>query len=60
MFEICGIKMFSAEDITKALHVSKETAYRIIKSKEAHAKTIGRKILVSEENLRKVLNNVKV
>ena len=59
MFELGGMKMFSAEDIKSAFHVSKETAYRLIKSKDAHAKILGRKLLISEDNLRKILNNVK-
>lgn len=59
MFELGGMKMFSAEDIKTAFHVSKETAYRLIKSKDAHAKVLGRKLLISEDNLRKILNNVR-
>ena len=58
MFELGGMKMFSAEDIKTAFHVSKETAYSLIKSKDAHAKVLGRKLLISEDNLRKILNNV--
>ncbi len=30
MENMCGIKMFSAQDICKGLHVTKETAYDII------------------------------
>ena len=52
--------MFSADDIKTAFHVSKETAYKLIKSKNANAKYIGRKLLISEDNLKKILNNVKV
>ncbi len=59
MFELGGMKMFSAENIKTAFHVSKETSYRLIKSKDAHAKVLGRKLLISEHNLRKILNNVK-
>ena len=33
MENMCGIKMFSAQDICKGLHVTKETAYAIMKSK---------------------------
>lgn len=57
MYELNGIKMFSADDIKTAFHVSKETAYKLIKS---NAKYIGRKLLISEDNLRKILNNVKL
>lgn len=38
MYELNGIKMFSTDDIKTAFHVSKETAYKLIKSK--NAKTI--------------------
>jgi transposase len=54
-----NIKTYSANDIVKAFHVSKQTAYTIIHSKEAHAKQLGRKLLVSEENLLNIFNNVK-
>ena len=60
MYELNGIKMFSADDIKTAFHVRKETAYKLIKSKNANAKYIGRKLLISEDNLKKILNNVKV
>lgn len=60
MYELNGIKMFSADDIKTAFHVSKETAYKLIKSKNANAKYIGRKLLISEDNLKKILNNVKL
>ena len=59
MVQISGIKMFSAEDICHNLHVAKETAYAIMKAKEAGARYIGRKLLISEDNLRKYLNNTK-
>lgn len=60
MFKIGETVMFSAEDIRKSLHTSKETAYSILKSKGANAKMIGRKLLISEDNLRKILNNENV
>lgn len=59
MYQIEGIKMFSAKDICKGLHVSKDTAYAMIKSKEANAKYIGRKLLISEDNLKRILDNVR-
>ena len=59
MENMYGIKMFSAQDICKGLHVTKETAYDIIKMKNYDAKYIGRKLLISEDNLRKYLNNEK-
>ena len=58
MYQIEGIKMFSAEDICKGLHVSKDTAYAMIKAEEANAKFIGRKLLISEDNLKRILDNV--
>ena len=41
------------------LHIAKETAYAIMKAKEAGARYIGRKLLISEDNLRRYLNNEK-
>ena len=51
MENMCGIKMFSAQDICKGLHVTKETAYAIMKMKESGARYVGRKLLISEDNL---------
>lgn len=59
MENMCGIKMFSAQDICKGLHVTKETAYAIMKMKESGARYVGRKLLISEDNLRRYLNNEK-
>ncbi|MCF0125801.1 MAG: helix-turn-helix domain-containing protein [Clostridia bacterium] len=59
MVEICGIKMISAQDLCESLKITKETAYGIIKAKESGARFIGRKLLISEDNLRKYLNNEK-
>ena len=59
MENMCGIKMFSAQDICKGLHVRKETAYAIMKMKESGARYVGRKLLISEDNLRRYLNNEK-
>ena len=58
MVQISGIKMFSAEDICRSLHIAKETAYALIKDKDSRAKYIGRKLLISEDNLKRILNNV--
>ena len=52
MENMCGIKMFSAQDICKGLHVTKETAYAIMKMKESGARYVGRKLLIREDNLR--------
>ena len=59
MENMCGIKMFSAQDICKGLHVTKETAYAIMKMKESGARYVGRKLLISKDNLKKYLNNEK-
>lgn len=59
MVEICGIKMISAKDLCKSLNITKETAYAIMKAKESGARYIGRKLLISEDNLKKYLNNEK-
>ena len=42
MENMCGIKMFSAQDICKGLHVTKETAYAIMKMKESGARYVER------------------
>ena len=39
MENMCGIKMFSAQDICKGLHVTKETAYAIMKMKDGSRMT---------------------
>lgn len=57
MENMCGIKMFSAQDICKGLHVTKETAYAIMKMKNSGARYV--ELLISEDNLRKYLNNQK-
>lgn len=46
MENMCGIKMFSAQDICKGLHVTKETAYAIMKMKESGARYVVRKLLI--------------
>ena len=53
MENLAGIKMFSADDLCKGFHIAKETAYAIMKSKESGA----RKLLISEDNLKRYLNN---
>ena len=60
MENMCGIKMFSAQDICKGLHVTKETAYAIMKMKESGARYVGRKLLISEDNLKKYLKKEKI
>lgn len=60
MYQIGDIKMFSAKDLCENLHLTKETAYEIMHSACYGAKPVGRKLLISEDNLRKYLNNEKV
>lgn len=57
MENLAGIKMFSAKDLCTGFHIAKETAYAIMKSKDSGARYIGRKLLISEDNLKKYLNN---
>lgn len=59
MENLAGIKMFSAQDLCTGFHIAKETAYAIMKSKDSGARYIGRKLLISEDNLKKYLNNEK-
>ena len=56
MENMCGIKMFSAQDICKGLHVTKETAYAIMKMKESGARYVG----ISGEEIDQDLNSVGV
>ena len=59
MENLAGIKMFSANDLCKGFHIAKETAYAIMKMEESGARYVGRKLLISEDNLKKYLNNEK-
>ena len=56
MCTLGGITMFSAEDICKAFHVTKITAYKILALPQANAVKIGRKILITEQNLSNILS----
>ena len=50
-------KNFATDYLTDT--VTKETAYAIMKMKESGARYVGRKLLISEDNLKKYLNNEK-
>ena len=56
MFIIGNTTMYGADDICKSLHVTKETAYRLLALPQANAIKLGRKILISEQNLLGILS----
>ena len=56
MYTLGNMTMYSANDICKAFHVTKETAYRLLALPQANAVKMGRKILISEANLLGVLS----
>ena len=56
MYTLGNTTMYSADDICKAFHVTKETAYRLLALPQANAVKMGRKILISEANLLGVLS----
>lgn len=57
MYTLGKIVMYNAEDICKAFHVTKETAYKILDNPQAKVAELGRKKLIAEENLFNILNN---
>lgn len=57
MYKIGKITMYCAEDLCEALHVSKETAYKILSMPQAKIAGLGRKKLITEENLFELLSS---
>ena len=53
MVQISGIKMLSAEDICHNLHSAKQTAYAIMKAKEAGARYM---LILSFKYIKTALN----
>lgn len=56
MFTLGKIKLFSAEDLVEAFHISKETAYKLMSLPQATIVELGRKKLITEDNLFNLLN----
>ena len=52
--------MYSPDDVCKAFHIGKAKCLNIFKLKELKAVRIGKKLLVSEENLMKLMNSGKI
>ncbi len=59
MVTIGDIKMYSPADVCEALHIGRAKCLKIFQHKDLHAVRIGKKLLVSEENLNKFLNSGK-
>ena len=57
MYKLGTIVMYSADDIVEALHVSKETAYKLFTHPQAKVAELGRKKLMSQEALQTLLNS---
>ena len=57
MKEIEGVKMFDLEELTEKLTLTKRTLYNYIKKGKLKSQKIGKCHFVSENNLRKFLNN---
>ena len=57
MIKLGKIIMYTADDIVATFNVSKDTAYKVLNSPKANAVDLGRKKIISEENLYKLLNS---
>ena len=55
-FELGGIKLYSLKELAKELKVSIVTLRRYVREKKLRAQKIGRKLYVSEKNLRTYLH----
>lgn len=60
MYKLGEITMYSPEDVCKAFHIGKSKCLKIFKMRELHAVRMGRKLLVSEQNLFNLMNSSKV
>ena len=60
MYKLGDIVMYSPDDVCKAFHIGKSKCLNIFKLKELKAVRIGKKLLVSEENLMKLMNSGKI
>ena len=52
--------MYTADDIVDTFNVSKDTAYKVLNYPKANAVDLGRKKIISEENLYKLFNSRNV
>ncbi|MBQ3407870.1 MAG: hypothetical protein IJH12_01530 [Clostridia bacterium] len=57
MYKLGKIVMYDAKDICDAFHVTSVTAYRIFDMPQAKSVKIGKKKLISEDNLLSILNS---
>lgn len=56
MQKLGKIIMYSADDIVESFKVSKETAYKVLNSPKANSIDLGRKKIISEDNLYNLFN----
>ena len=54
MYQIGKIKFYSAEDISKDLSISRESAYKMLRLPSAVTSELARKLLITETNLEKL------
>ena len=57
MIELGTMKMYNPDDICKAFHIGKAKCLKIFADREFGAIKLGKKYLVSEDNLRKFISS---
>lgn len=60
MYKLGEIIMYSPADVCQAFHIGRAKCLKMFKMKELHAVRLGKKLLVSEENLMKLMNSGKI
>ncbi len=60
MYKLGEIIMYSPKDVCEAFHIGRAKCLKMFKMKELHAVRLGKKLLVSEENLMKLMNSGKI
>lgn len=59
MYKLGEIVMYSPDDVCKAFHIGKAKCLKLFKMKELHAVRMGKKLLVSEQNLMNLMSSGK-
>lgn len=59
MLQLGNITMYTPEDVCLKLHIGRSKCYKLFKSKELRAVRLGKRLLVSEDNLKAFLNSGK-
>ena len=57
MFKVGNTEFLTAEDISEELHVSRETAYKMLHSPKAVTVELGRKLMITANNFEKLFND---